>query len=200
MHRPEGAYGSAMSEVSQLLLAANAGDREAGDRMFALVYADLKQLARRQALASDAGHGATSLVHEAWLRMAQGDALHANDRNHFFALAARVMRQLAVDRARRMTAAKRGGGCEGEDFDALAERLAAPGEAERLLELDQALQRLSALDPALVQLVEMRFFAGLELEEIEPLTGRSARSLRRDWRRARAVLHMALDTGALDRG
>lgn len=185
-----------MNEVSQLLLAANNGDRDAGDRVFALVYADLKHLARRQALASESGHGATSLVHEAWLRMAQGDVLRGNDRAHFFALAARVMRQLAVDRARQMTTAKRGGGKEDEDFDALAERIAAPGEAERLLELDQALQRLAALDPQLVQLVEMRFFAGLELDEIEPLTGRSARSLRRDWRRARAVLHMALGEGA----
>ena len=186
----------AMNEVSQLLLAANAGDREAGDRVFALVYADLRHLARRQALACESGHGATSLVHEAWLRLTQADALRGNDRAHFFALAARVMRQLAVDRARQMAAAKRGGGHAEEDYDALADRLSAPGQAERLLELDQALQRLAALDPQLVQLVEMRFFAGLELEEIEPLTGRSARSLRRDWRRARAVLHMALDDGA----
>jgi len=185
-----------VNEVSQLLAAANDGDREAGDRAFALVYADLKRLARRQAMSGGAGHGATSLVHEAWLRMNQADALRGNDRDHFYALSARVMRQLAVDRARHVTAAKRGGGEVEDDIDMLADHVGALGQAERLLELDQALQRLAAIDPQLVRLVEMRFFAGLELEEIESLTGRSARSLRRDWRRARAVLNMAPDGGA----
>ena len=182
-----------MESVSQLLSAANVGDRASADRVFALVYADLKRLAQSQVASVDARHGATSLVHEAWLRMAQAGQMQINDRAHFFSLAAQVMRQLVIDRARRVAAAKRGGGQMAEDYDEFAERVGSPDEAQRLLELDQALNRLAALDPHLVQLVEMRFFAGLELEEIEPLTGRSARSLRRDWRRARAVLHAALD-------
>src|SRR5690606_25374564 len=119
--------------------------------------------------------------------------MQVNNRAHFFALAAQVMRQLVVDRSRRVAAAKRGGCQVAEDFDEFSERVGSPDEAQRLLELDQALDRLAALDPQLVQLVEMRFFAGLELEEIEALTGRSERSLRRDWRRARAVLHVVLD-------
>ena len=185
-----------MESVSQLLSAANAGDRASADRVFALVYADLKRLAQHQVASADARHGATSLVHEAWLRMAQASDIHTNDRAHFFALAAQVMRQLVIDRARRVATAKRGGGQEAEDYDEFSERIGSPDEAQRLLELDQALTRLAALDPNLVKLVEMRFFAGLELEEIEPLTGRSARSLRRDWQRARAVLHAMLDSGA----
>lgn len=184
-----------MDDVSQLLSAANAGDRACADRVFALVYADLRRLAQHQVARADAGHGATSLVHEAWLRMAQAGGMQINDRAHFFALAAQVMRQLVIDRARSVAAAKRGGGKVVEDLDEFAERVGSPDEAQRLLELDQALARLAALDPQLVQLVEMRFFAGLELEEIEALTGRSARSLRRDWRRARAVLHATLDAG-----
>lgn len=184
-----------MDDVSQLLSAANAGDRASADRVFALVYADLKRLARRQVAGAEASHGATSLVHEAWLRMAQASEMQINDRAHFFALAAQVMRQLVIDRARRVATAKRGGGRAEEDLDEFAERVGSPDEAQRLLELDQALTRLAALDPKLVQLVEMRFFAGLELEEIEPLTGRSQRSLRRDWQRARAMLHAMLDSG-----
>ncbi len=185
-----------MEDVSQLLIAANAGDRASADRVFALVYADLKRLAQRRVVGADARHGgATSLVHEAWLRMAQASDMQVNNRAHFFALAAQVMRQLVVDRSRRVAAAKRGGCQVAEDFDEFSERVGSPDEAQRLLELDQALDRLAALDPQLVQLVEMRFFAGLELEEIEALTGRSERSLRRDWRRARAVLHVVLDAG-----
>lgn len=187
-----------MGEVSVLLAAASAGDREAGDRAFGLVYADLKRLARRQLRAAAPGHGATSLVHEAWLKLARPDAMHVNDREHFFALAARAMRQLVIDHARGRAAAKRGSGAVDEDLDAVATRVGAPADSERLIELDQALERLAALDPQLVRLVEMRFFAGLELSEIAELTGRSERSLKRDWRKARAVLHAHLDEAATD--
>lgn len=192
------ARGKGMGDVSLLLAAANAGDRDAADRAFALVYADLRMLARRQVQRAASGPGATSLVHEVYLRLVGPAAMNISDREHFFALAARAMRQLVVDHARHRTRAKRGGGVAMDDLDDVVEHVAAPGNAALMLELDQALDRLAALDPQLVRLVEMRYFAGLELAEIEALTGRSERSLKRDWRRARVVLHATLEDGAPD--
>ena len=188
-----------MSEISLLLAAAGEGDRAAADRAFSLVYADLQSLARRQVRRSESGPGATSLVHEVYLRLVKPDAMALNSREHFFSLAARAMRQLVVDHARQRSAAKRGGGVAAEALDEIAERVGTMNDAERLVGLDQALERLATLDRSLVNLVEMRFFAGLELEEIAEITGRSARSLKRDWRKARAILHAALDgEGSLD--
>lgn len=186
-----------MGDVSVLLIAASAGDRDAADQAFALVYGDLQRLARRQVSRSDAGPGATSLVHEVYLRLVRPDAMRLNDREHFFALAARAMRQLVVDHARQRAAVKRGGGAQAEDLDDFVERIGTLGDAERLVELDQALDRLAALDRVLASLVEMRFFAGLELSEIAEITGRSERSLKRDWRKARAILHANMDNGVL---
>lgn len=187
-----------MGDVSLLLVAARAGDRAAADQAFALVYADLQRLARRQVRMHEAGPGATSLVHEVYLRLVRPDAMQLDSREHFFAVAARAMRQLVVDHARQRATAKRGGGIAAQDLDEIAERVGAPGDAERLIDLDQALDRLAALDRGLVTLVEMRFFAGLELDEIASITGRSERSLKRDWRKARAILHANLDDGLLD--
>lgn len=184
-----------MGEVSLLLAAAGAGDRNAADRAFALVYDDLQRLARRQVRHAGAGVGATSLVHEVYLRLVRPDAMQIDNREHFFAVAARAMRQLIVDHARQRAAAKRGGGIEPEALDEIHDRVGALGDAERLLSLDQALVRLSEVDRELVTLVEMRFFAGLELTEIAEVSGRSERSLKRDWRKARAILHAALDGG-----
>lgn len=182
-----------MGDVTGLLLAAGAGDRAAGDRAFSLVYEELQRLARRQLGRAPGGPSATSLVHEVYLRLARPESLRPADREHFFALAGRAMRQLLVDQARARSAAKRGGGLEPRLLDEVADSLGEVGAAERLLALDQALDRLAALDPSLVALVEMRFFAGFELEEIAVLSGRSERSLKRDWRKARAVLHAALE-------
>ena len=188
-----------MGDVTALLAAAGAGDRGAADQAFALVYDDLQRLARRQVRAAQAEASATSLVHEVYLRLVRPDAMQLNDREHFFALAARAMRQLIVDHARQRAAAKRGGGAVPEALEEIEERVGAHADAERLLGLDQALTRLAAFDRALVGLVEMRFFAGLELDEIAGLTGRSERSLKRDWRKARAILHANLDArDALD--
>ena len=184
-----------MGDVTALLAAASEGDRAAADRAFALVYEDLQRLARRQVRAAQAADGATSLVHEVYLRLVRPDAMQLHDREHFFALAARAMRQLIVDHARQRSAAKRGGGLDAESLDEIAERVGGSGDAERLIDLDQALVRLAACDRDLVRLVEMRFFAGLELEEIAAMTGRSERSLKRDWRKARAILHANLDFG-----
>jgi RNA polymerase sigma factor (TIGR02999 family) len=185
-----------MHEVTALLAQARGGDRAAGDRLFELVYRDLRQLAGRQLGRGNGALGATSLVHEAWFRLARPDAQVMNDRQHFFAVAARAMRQIAIDHVRAQKAGKRGGGqlaVSLDDIGPLPERQTASVD---LVALDQALQRLGEVDPQLVQLVEMRFFAGLDLDEIAGLTDRSTRTLKRDWRKARAFLQVQL--GAAD--
>jgi RNA polymerase sigma factor (TIGR02999 family) len=182
-----------MGEVTELIVAARGGDRDASDRLFAAVYADLHRIAEGQvARRRSDGMRATSLVHEAYFRLARPDALQLNDREHFFAVAARAMRQLVVDHARHRARDKRGGGQAALTLD---DALPDPDGGQRdidVLALDQALAELAELDPDLTRLVEMRFFAGLELAEIADVTNRSERSLKRDWRRARAFLYLQL--------
>lgn len=181
-----------MHEVTALLAQARSGDKLASDQLFALVYQDLRGIAARQlGRANGDVQRATSLVHEAWFRLGRPEAMALNDRQHFFAVAARAMRQLAIDHARERSADKRGGGIEPLPLHDLEVAGADLRDAD-LLALDQALDALREMEPALAQLVEMRFFAGLEIEEVASLTGRSASSVKRDWRRARAFLHAQL--------
>lgn len=180
-------------EITALLVAARAGDRGAYDRVFALVYDELRRLASRQAGRFGGGDSlsTTALVHEAYLKLAGDQVVAGNDRVHFFALAARAMRQILIDHARHGGRQKRGGGKPHVELDGLAFELGAPpgdASAEDLLALDRALERLAAVDAELERLVEWRFFAGLTLEEIAGLTGVSERTLKRDWRVARAFL------------
>jgi RNA polymerase sigma factor (TIGR02999 family) len=165
---------------------------EPADALFDRLYDQLHRLAHAQ-LAAHGKAGATLnttvLVHEAYLRLAGPAGFDAADRAHFFNLAARVMRHVIVDFARRRDADKRGGGAIKVDLDQISE-LAEPEAAlpSELLALDTALAELEKGSPDLGRLVELRFFAGLGLEEIAGLLGRSERSLKRDWRRARAFL------------
>jgi len=182
-----------MAEVTELICRARAGDKGASDRLFEAVYADLHTLAAQQLRGAG---GTTSLVHEAYFRLARPQSLAVGDRQHFFAVAARAMRQLSIDHARRRAADKRGAGVAVIELDDVAP--SALARDDDLLALDHALARLADLDPQLVQLVEMRFFGGLELEEIAALCGRSERTLKRDWRKARAFLHHQLGEGGLD--
>ena len=182
-----------MVDVTELISRARAGDKGANDRLFEAVYADLRKLAAYQLRGAD---GATSLVHEAYFRLARPQSLAVGDRQHFFAIAARAMRQLSIDHARRRAAEKRGGGVDDIDLDAVAPETLA--RDDDLMALDHALASLAALDPQLVELVEMRFFGGLGLEEIAGLCGRSERSLKRDWRKARAFLHHQLGERGID--
>lgn len=185
-----------MHEVTALLKQARAGDLAASNELFAAVYQDLRVIAARQLRRS--GEGAlqtTSLVHEAWFRLGRPEALAMNDRQHFFAVAARAMRQLAIDKARERSAGKRGGGHPDLPLHEL-ELAAGRGLRDvELLALDQALESLRLVEPLLAELVDMRYFAGLEIEEVASLTGRSATSVKRDWRRARAFLHAQLAGG-----
>jgi RNA polymerase sigma factor (TIGR02999 family) len=180
-------------EVTQLLRAAAGGERTAVDRVFELVYGELRRIAghQRRAVASSSTLDTTALVHEAYLKLSRNQSWSARDRSHFFALASRAMRQILVDGARRKGAAKRGAEA-GPLLELDAIRLASPEferAAEDLLALDQALEKLSGLDVELARLVEFRFFAGLSVEEIAELTGVSSSTVKRSWRTARAFLH-----------
>ena len=181
-----------MAELTELIGQARSGDAGASDRLFAAVYADLHRLAARQLRAGDGGGmRTTSLVHETYLKLARPDALDVADRAPFFAVAARAMRQIAVDRVRAHCAGKRGGGAHHATLDTAAGPADERDIAE-LLALDAALTRLEQLDVRLARLVELRFFAGMNLEEAGAVLGLSERTLKRDWRRARAFLHGSL--------
>jgi RNA polymerase sigma factor (TIGR02999 family) len=179
-------------DITRLLSAVREGDAGAKARLFERVYADLRRLAGRQvALHHDpATPSATTLVHELYLRMDRPGALSQVDRGHFFAVAARAMRQILVDLARARSAEKRGGGrTEVALVDA---NLAAPGRSLELLAVDAALTELEGLDSRLATVVEWRFFGGLSLEQIGAALGLTERTMKRDWRKARAFLHVRL--------
>jgi RNA polymerase sigma factor (TIGR02999 family) len=181
-----------VADITELIVQARAGEASASDRLFSNLYDELRRLAAAQLRGDDAMR-ATSLVHEAYLKLAQHGALEANDRNHYFAIAARVMRQIVIDHVRARSALRRGGDIQFSPFDTSALHAAAAGRDEEVLALDEALQRLSAIDAPLAALVEMRFFGGLELSEIAEVQQRSERSLKRDWRRARAFLQREIN-------
>ena len=174
--------------VTQLLAAARAGEVGALERAFAAVYGELKRLAGRPRARCRPGDtlSTTVLVHEAFLKLSAGGALAVQDRQHFFALAARAMRQILVDAARARAAEKRGGGAIVVELDERDAAVAAV--ADDVVALDRALARLEAVDERLARLVEARFFAGLTDAELAELFDRNERTVRRDWEKARAFL------------
>lgn len=176
-----------MSEITELIGQARAGDQAASERVFTLLYDELRQVAAGQ-LRGDKMMRTTSLVHEAWLKLARHGALKVNDRGHFFAIAARAMRQIVIDHVRARGSLRRGGDVPIASLDTTAMQAAAEERDAEVLALDAALARLAEVDAPLAGLVEMRFYAGLELTEIAEVMQRSDRSLKRDWRRARAFL------------
>jgi RNA polymerase sigma factor (TIGR02999 family) len=157
------------------------------DELFARVYGELKALAH-QVRGGRAGEtlNTTALVHEAFIKLANARSVLWKDEAHFFSVAARAMRQIVVDTARRHVAQKRGGGDQMVSFND-AEH-AAPLRAEELLSLDTALERLAAVDPRRAQVVEHRIFAGITTDETAKLMGLSTATVERDWRVARAWL------------
>lgn len=172
------------------------GDDAAGavSDAFAHVYGELKRIAHRHlAGAPMPTLNTTGLVHEAWLKLSRADLGPANDRHHFFALAARAMRQIVVDHARGRIADKRGGAAlHLVDLDEAAGVASAAMTPEDLLRLDEALTALGADEPRIAELIELRFFAGVPVEDIARMQSVSERTLNRDWRRARAQLYAAL--------
>ena len=176
---------SSPAEVTVLLARARAGDAQALGAAYAAVYEELKRAARAQLRRMRDNFQTTALVHEAYLKLAGGQ-LAAQDRNHLLALSARAMRQVLVDDARARKADKRGGG-----QDALT-LTASLGGVEKVavdvLALDELLASLHTLDERAAQIVELRYFGGYEETEIAQMLGLSDRTVRRDWRKARAFL------------
>ena len=191
---------AAQPDTTQLLRQAGAGDRQAHDRLFARVYDDLRAVAHRRLRAGlrrgQAGEtlGTTALVHEAYLRLADGPYAGYADRAHFYAMAARAMRFVLVDYARERTAAKRGGAAVDVPLDAVGDALqvAADDRADDVLALAAALERLGAVSPRLRDVVDLRFFAGLTFDEVAEVTGTSVATVKRDWTRARAWLYQSM--------
>ncbi len=179
-------------EITALLEAAGGGDRNAIDRLFEAVYAELHTIAHRQ-LRRSAGPSTlntTGLVHEAYVKFSKQERWSVANRVHFYRLAARAMRSVVIDHARRKGRVKRGGELVAVELD---ERLlAAPERAEELLAVDEALSRLESVEPELAQVVEWRFYAGLSVDEIAGLLEVSDRTVKRRWRSARAFLFQDL--------
>lgn len=165
------------------------------DALYPQVYDLLRRLAHDQRARQGASEtlNTTALVHEAYLRLAEGDAATWNDRSHFLALAARAMRFVVVDHARARLAGKRGGGARPVSLE--EEQLPPDDRSDDVVAIDEALTRLEGFDPRLGQLVQLRFFAGLTYEEIADVVGLSVPTVKRDWARARAWLYRFMTEG-----
>jgi RNA polymerase sigma factor (TIGR02999 family) len=186
--------GRAMAELTILLAAARQGDAGAASEAFSLLYDDLRRLARSRLRQHQTFTllDTTSLVHECYLKLAGAASLPVQDRRHFFAYAAHVMRSVIVDFARARMAERRGGGAEHVVLDtALGGELAAP--ENDVLRVHEALALLAQADARLAQVVEMRYFGGLSEAEIADALGLSERTVRRDWEKARLLLVAALE-------
>lgn len=189
--------GNVTGDITALVEAANSGDTEALQALFARVYGELKQLARKQLAGSAAQTlNTTGLVHEAYLKLARPSERSLQGRLHFFALAAKAMRQIVIDHARSRLSGKRGGGLRIVGLDE-ASGVASPELAsDELLRLDRALARMESEEPRLAQLVELRFFTGLSVADIAILQSQSERTVVRNWRRAKVQLYEAVHPDA----
>ena len=183
-------------EVTRLLLEWGGGNRAALDELMPLVYEELRRLARRYMTGERRGHTlqTTALVNEAYLRLVDQQGVRWQSRAHFFGIAARLMRQILVDHARGRQAAKRGGGAQVLLSVGALDRLGAR-EDVNLLELDEALGRLEKVDPQKTQIVELRYFGGLTIEETAEALSISPATVKRDWAMARAWLRRELGGG-----
>ncbi|MBA4217138.1 MAG: sigma-70 family RNA polymerase sigma factor [Proteobacteria bacterium] len=182
-----------MDDITQLLKAASQGDRAASDRVVAALYDDLRRQARRHLRQS--GNmtllDTTALVHEVWLRLSDLQGQGYPDRRHYLAYAGRAMRSVVVDLVRARQAERRGGGQALLTLDtAVAEQ--TPQPYDDVLQVHEALDELSRLEPRLAQVVEMRYFAGLAEREIAEALGVTERTVQRDWQKARLFLAASL--------
>jgi len=190
------------SRVTDLLRRWGRGDREALDRLMPLVYQELHRMASRYMTGERAGHTlqSTALVHEAYVRLVDQRLVDWQNRAQFFGLAAQAMRRILVDHARSRGRAKRGSGAPRAVMETLDAVAAPDGVAvEDAVAIDVALNKLQAIDPGQAQLVELRFFGGLTVEEAAEVLSLSPRTVKREWALARAWLHREL-TGASSRG
>jgi RNA polymerase sigma factor (TIGR02999 family) len=179
-----------MDDINVWLEAVAGGEPAAAEKFFQLVYAELRQLAAAKMAGERPDHTLqpTALVHEAWLRLGGDRNNQWQGRGHFFGAAAEAMRRILVDQARRKRAGRRGGGQTHLDVASL--EIAADGmDNEKLLAVNEALEKLAAVHPAEAELVKLRYFVGLTLEEIAESQATSLASVKRSWTFARAWLH-----------
>ena len=183
-----------MSEITTLLHAASGGDRQAADRAYALLYADLQRVAHSR-LRREGDFtllDTTALVHESYLRLRGGPTLDFADRHHFLAYAARVMRSVVVDLVRARQAERRGSGAEHVTLNTTLAG-SAVDTGDEVLRVHEALDSLSAMDARLGAVVEMRYFGGLTESEIAQALGVTERTVQRDWQKARLFLSTAME-------
>ena len=185
-----------MVEITQLLGRASAGDTAAANELLPLIYAQLKELARRQLTREkdSPSLATTALVHDAYLSLFGDVELPWRDRGHFFAYASRAMRSILIDHARRRLRTKRGGGVKHVDLQ--VQDIEQPDDCLDLLALDEALCQLAETHPRLVEVVELRFFAGLSVQEVATCLGVTDRTVERDWRKARAFIYDCMGRSA----
>src|SRR6516165_9752683 len=186
-----------MNDVTQILSAIEEGDPHAAEKLLPLVYEELRRLAAQRLAQEKPGQTlqATALVHEAYARLVAGGEEACGERlwdsrGHFFAAAAEAMRRILIDRAREKRSQKRGGGRQKLDIDAVD--VATRATPDQLLAIDDALAKLAREDPAAARLVELRYFAGLTVDEAGKALGMSTATAYRHWKYARAWLHSEL--------
>ena len=190
--------------ITRLLQLAAAGDRSALDQIYAALYPELKRVARSRLRQQGRGDsmGTTTLLHESFIRLVNARDLRLEDRRHFFAYAARTMRNIIIDSAREHLAERRGGGAVHETLGGdAALQVADTSGSEELVRVSEALLELEKVDPELAELVDMRYFGGYTETEIAELQGVTERTVRRRWDKARAWLYLALnDAPSADAG
>ena len=181
-----------MNDVTSVLTAIERGDPQAAEQLLPLVYDELRRLAARRLAHEKPGQTlqATALVHEAYLRLIDKGTHSWNGRGHFFSAAAEAMRRILIEKARRKKALRHGGSGRRLSLDEVD--LADPVSSDELLALDQALDRLAAVDPTAARLVVLRYFAGLTMAEAAEALGLSLRTAERNWTYARSWLHRTL--------
>ena len=179
-------------EITELLAEWREGNQSALDQLYPLVYDELHRLARRYMSRERKGHTlqTTALINEAYVRLVDQKNVQWANRSHFFAISAQIMRRILIDHARRHAYAKRGGGARPVSLEEAA--TVVPDQSEGLLRLDEALKSLAEMDPRRSQVVELRYFGGLNNEEIAGVLHISENTVTRDWNMARAWLYQQL--------
>jgi RNA polymerase sigma factor (TIGR02999 family) len=182
-------------DVTRLLRQLRLGDQDAAGKLISAVYGELRQMAGRAMRNERPGHTLqpTALVHEAFLKLAGGAGVEWRDRAHFFGVAARLMREILVDYARKRSAAKRGSGARITLDESL---LISEDRLGDVIAMDEVVKRLEALDPRQGRIVELRFFGGLSVEEVAEVMQISTPTVKREWQSAKAWLHRELTRGS----
>jgi RNA polymerase sigma factor (TIGR02999 family) len=178
-----------MSEVTRTLTAIEQGDTAASEDLLPLVYQELRRIAAHKMASEPVGHTLqpTALVHEAWLKLVDSPARSWQNRAHFFGAAAEAMRRILIDRARRKSRQRRGSGADHVNADEID--IASPAPDDKLLALNDALDRFAALEPQQAELVKLRYFVGLKIDEASQVLGISEATAKRWWAYARAWLY-----------